>query len=225
MERMENFKSRWEELHKLPKFRPQYPSESVVRFLFANFPHDIDVRKNLKILDLGCGAGRHVKLFSEQGFDTYGTDFSGEGILQTKFLLEKFGLKAKLRKANMNDLSYEDNFFDGIISNGVFYYADHKEVRKSIDELYRVLKKSGQANIRLRATNDCRFGKGKLIDKNTFLLDIDETNEKDLICHFITKEDVYEYFSRFSEINLEIEEFSFGGLKLLNSDWVITVEK
>ena len=47
MERMENFKSRWEELHKLPKFRPQYPSESVVRFLFANFPHDIDVRKNL----------------------------------------------------------------------------------------------------------------------------------------------------------------------------------
>ena len=63
---MKGIKEKWGELHKQPRFRPQYPSESVVKFLFTEFPNDLEERKNLKILDIGCGGGRHVKLFAEQ---------------------------------------------------------------------------------------------------------------------------------------------------------------
>ena len=54
MERDEVNKKQWVELHKNKRYRPKYPSEMVVQFVFRNF----DRNGQTKILDLGCGAGR-----------------------------------------------------------------------------------------------------------------------------------------------------------------------
>lgn len=61
--------------------------------------------------------------------------------------------------------------------------------------------------------------------KNTFVLEIEETNEKGMTMHFLTKEDVYDYYSKFNIINLERSDINFHNLCLLNSDWDIIVEK
>jgi 2-polyprenyl-3-methyl-5-hydroxy-6-metoxy-1,4-benzoquinol methylase len=37
-----------------------------------------------RILDLGCGSGRHVIYFAKKGFDVYGIDVAKEGIKITK---------------------------------------------------------------------------------------------------------------------------------------------
>ena len=95
---MISMKGKWNDMHKLRRFRPQYPSESIVRFLFANFPADERRRKNPKILDVGCGGGRHVKLFAEQGFNVSGVDFSEEAITQTKKMLKRFNLRLNCNK-------------------------------------------------------------------------------------------------------------------------------
>ncbi|MDD5327089.1 MAG: class I SAM-dependent methyltransferase [Phycisphaerae bacterium] len=220
-----DMKASWDDLHKLPRFRPQYPNEGVVRFLFTNFPTNKEKRKNIKILDLGCGGGRHVKLFAEQGFDISGVDFSKEAITYVKEMLKKLNLSAELQQADMTNLPYEDDSFDGIVSFGVFYYSDSAGAKKAIDELHRVLKKGGKAFINLRSINDCRFGKGRMIEKNTFVLDIEETNEKGMTIHFLSEEDVYTYFSKFQKISLGKNDYTSNILDLLNSDWLITVEK
>lgn len=222
---MTDVKEKWNGLYRLERFGLQYPSEIVVRFLFANFPADKRKRKNLKILDIGCGGGRHVKLFAEQGFDISGVDFSEEAITQTKKMLKRFNLSAELQQGDMTNLPYEDNLFDGIVSFGVFYYTDSAGMKKAISELYRVLKKNGRALIQTRTTNDYRFGKGREIEKSTFVLEIEETNERGMKMHFLTKEDVYDYYSKFSKLVLERDDISFHNLSLLNSDWDIIVEK
>lgn len=222
---MTDVEKKWDGLYKLERFGLQYPSEIVVRFLFTNFPADKRERENLKILDLGCGGGRHVKLFAEQGFDVSGTDFSKEAVVQAEKMLKRFNLSAELQQSDMTSLPYEDNFFDGIVSFGVFYYADSAGMKKAIAELYRVLKKNGKALIQTRTTGDYRFGKGKEIEKNTFILDVEETNERGMTIHFLTKEDVYDYYSRFSKLTLERDEISFHNLRLVNSNWDIIVEK
>ena len=222
---MKNMKEKWEKLHTLPRFRPRYPNIDVVRFLFNGFCNDREKRKNLKILDIGCGGGRHLKLFAEQAFDVYGCDFSAEGIEQTKKMLNENSLTAKLKLGNMSRIPYKDNFFAGAVSFGVYYYSTKDEMKKSISELYRVLKKDGKALILIKTKDDFRKKLGKKIEKNTVIMETDFTNEKDMILHFLTKNEIIKYYSMFKKINIEKIEYTINNMKYKNSDWLITVEK
>ena len=222
---MNSLVNKWNKLHQKSLLRTKYPSESVVRFMNSCFPADLKNRHNIKILDIGCGGGRHVKLFAENGFATYGVDFSSTGIKHTNKFLDEYDLTAKLENSTMIDLPYENEYFDAVISFGVFYYTDSVGMKKSIGELYRVLKMNGKAFINLRTINDYRFGKGKELEKNTFILDIKETNEFNMTLHFLSEQDINEYFAGFKSINLEKNEFTKNNLKILNSDWLITAGK
>ena len=44
----------WENLYSQQGLGPKYPQDSVVRFVFNN------LKAGQKVLDLGCGAGRHA---------------------------------------------------------------------------------------------------------------------------------------------------------------------
>ena len=125
----------------------------------------------------------------------------------------------------MENQPFKDNFFDGVISYGVFYYNNSDGYQKAVDETYRVLKRGGRAFIFTRSTDDYRFGKGKETEKNTFVLDISETNEKDMIMRFLNKGDINKVFSKFEEIVIEKTETTFDNLKNKNSDWIIMVKK
>ena len=66
-----------------------YPHEEVIRF-FSKFIRKkiglnnfFDVTKNAsgkRVLDLGCGIGRHVLFAHEMGLDAYGIDLSEKAI-------------------------------------------------------------------------------------------------------------------------------------------------
>ena len=58
--------------------------EKIYKFLNKN----IRLKKEIKILEIGCGTGGIVASFSEKGFDTLGIDLNGEDI--------KFGLNKNL---------------------------------------------------------------------------------------------------------------------------------
>lgn len=70
-----------------------------------------------KILDLGCGSGRHTVYLAKKGFKVYGFDISTEGIKLTKNWLKENNLKANLKIGSIyKKLPYKDNFFDAVIS-------------------------------------------------------------------------------------------------------------
>lgn len=48
-------------------------------------------KKERKVLDLGCGTGRHIVYFAKRGFDVYGIDISPQAIKLTKSWLKKGG--------------------------------------------------------------------------------------------------------------------------------------
>ena len=222
---MNRYKKKWHKSHKKLRFRPQYPNESVVRFMNYNFPKDLKKRSKKRILDIGCGGGRHVKLFAESKFKTYGIDISKSGIQHTIKLLKKNDLKANVKYSDMHNLPFKENYFDGIISFGVFYYSDSKGMKMCIKEMYRVLKYGGKCFVNLRSTNDYRYGKGRKLETNTFVMNIKDTNEFNLKIHFLTKKQLYIYFKKFKKIKIEKNEFSYNNMKMLHSDWLISLIK
>lgn len=97
-------------------------------FLNTNFS------KKLKILDIGCGAGRNLEELKNLGH-VFGIDSSKEAILFCK----KRGLRSViLGKAESTKLP--PNEFDAVMLLDVL---EHTDDRKTLKEIYRILKPKG----------------------------------------------------------------------------------
>ena len=98
------------------------------------------VKSSDNILDLGCGTGRN---FIKNG-KWYGVDFS-ENMLE---FAGKKEIAIELKKSNLWDIPYEDEFFDKVICIAALHCVEFARNRnKTIKEIYRVLKKNGRVII------------------------------------------------------------------------------
>lgn len=100
--------------------------------------------KARKVLDLGCGTGRHVVYLAKNGLDVYGTDISQTAVRMTKEWLTNEKLSANIIVHDMaKKLPYTNDYFDGLVSVQVIHHGRIGMVKKIIKEIERVLKKDG----------------------------------------------------------------------------------
>jgi ubiquinone/menaquinone biosynthesis C-methylase UbiE len=221
---MNDSQAHWDTLHANARFRPVCPNDHVVRFLMG-----IRARKKsdgqMRLLDIGAGAGRHTKLAAELGFEPWGVDYSFPGLQHAQTRLQECHVPRGFAQASMLALPFRNNSFEAVISFGVFYYGTNVQLRKAIAEAYRVLKPGGTIFCVLRTGDDYRFGKGPELERNTTQLNIEDINEYGTIQHFLDAGDVPVYFSEFRQVSFEKTETTFSNRRGVNSDWLITAEK
>lgn len=110
-------------------------------------------RKNKvkKVLDLGCGSGRHLVFLAKNGFEVYGIDIAKHGIKIAKEWLKRERLKADLRVGDIyKRLPYKDNFFDAIISIKTLHHGKIEWIRRAIKEIKRILRPNGLIFVTIR---------------------------------------------------------------------------
>lgn len=94
-----------------------------------------------KILDAGCGTGKHSVYFAERGYDVYGIDRSvgmlGEAVRNST------GLRINFAMGDMRSLSFPHSFFDGVWSVAAIAHLTPEDKRRFIQEADRVLKHNG----------------------------------------------------------------------------------
>jgi SAM-dependent methyltransferase len=221
---MPNAATHWDYLHQSPRFRPLYPSDCAVRFMMGSRAL-LERTGSARFLDIGVGAGRHARLAADLGFTPFGIDISLVGLQHTRERLLQSSVQPSLALASMIALPFRDGAFGVVLSYGVFYYGTAEEMKEAIRETRRVLTRGGRGFIVLRTTSDSRFAQGEKIEPNTFRLTITETNEAETVQHFLSADDIPKYFSDFAQVSFEKSETTFANRRLLNSDWLVTVEK
>ena len=99
-----------------------------------------------KVLEIGCGVGTDLVRFAKNGALCSAIDLTEFAIKTTKKHFELKNLKyEELLVADAEDLPFNDNTFDLVISFGVIHHTP--DIQKCVNEIYRVLKPEGSAII------------------------------------------------------------------------------
>lgn len=166
-----------------------------------------------RVLDVGCGSGRHAVLLARRGFRVTGIDVSPEGLRLTREWLREEGLTARLKKADFFEpFPFADDAFDAVIAIQTIHHGVHDRVRDSIGEMTRVLRPGGLVFVSVTVTSFRRWAtKFDVVAPRTFVpLDGPEAG----VAHFVyTRELLRKDFRRFDILDLHAD--AHGHLCLL----------
>lgn len=155
-------------------------------------------KKVEKLLDLGCGTGRHLIFFASKGFEVYGLDGSPKGLEIAKDWLDEEGKNGELTCQRIeHKFPYCDSFFDAVVSIQVIHHNLLKDIVFTVNEIERVLKPGGFAFITFPLRRHFQRGTWELkkIEKGTYIPRAGQ--EKGVPHHFFSAKEIKEKFSGF----------------------------
>jgi ubiquinone/menaquinone biosynthesis C-methylase UbiE len=88
-----------------------------------------------RVLDIGCGTGRHLLMFSQMGLDVTGVDASPHMLAVAR---KRLGSRADLHQGVAEDLPFEDNSFNIATLVTALEFVD--DAHKALEEACRVTK-------------------------------------------------------------------------------------
>ena len=113
------------------------------------------------VLDLGSGSGRNLIGLKTKA-KIYLIDFSKEMLKLAKKRAKKEKVDAEFIISEIDKIPFQDNFFDSAICISALHCIETSaKRRKTIKELFRVLKPKAQAQIAVWNKNSERFKKSK----------------------------------------------------------------
>ena len=220
----------WEKIHKnseiiKTKNFPEniYPSKCAQTFSLFHVNPELEKKKKVNFLDLGCGSGTNLALFIGDNFSTTAIDISESAIKSAK---KRYKGDIKFIVGSSTDLPLSDNSQDFILADGSLNYCQSLEdYKKSINEIYRVLKTGGQARIYDHAYDDLMVKDANKKSDQIYYSKSKWEDSMPTIC--LKKETVEEYYSKYSNLIIGRESFNHisNDLSEQHSFWVITVTK
>lgn len=171
--------------------------------------------KGTPIIDLGCGSGHNSIYLKNKGYEVIPCDFSENALKRVRYYIPD----SKTMNFDILDgLPFDAGTIQIIISDLSIHYFSHDDTYKVIEDIKRVLKKTGYLICRLNSTNDINYGagKGEKLENNYY-----KHNGK--LKRFFDKADMNMFFSGWNiEYMEESEMHRYGDTKIV---WEIAARK
>ena len=139
-------KDYWDSAYKNGDFEHwelNYPSPELVAIVAAG-----TLKKNGRILDVGCGGGLDAIFLAQCGFKVMGVDISSAALEIAERRAREARVKVDWRLGNVLDLPVKDESVDFVTDRGLFHVIEDNDRSRYSSELCRVLKLEGRALIR-----------------------------------------------------------------------------
>lgn len=169
---------------------------------------EIGQNKSLKIIDVGCGTGRHSIELTKRGYNVTGVDLSESQLKRAKEKAQEAGLTINFQKQDARNLPFNGEFDLAImLCEGGFSLMETDEMNfeilksitktlknngklifttlnglfplfHSVSEFYKSAEKEGQSQCK-----ECSFDLMTFRDHNTAVFEDDSGNKKELKCN------------------------------------------
>ena len=154
-----SFDPTWEQKY-AAGHRERYPWDVVVSFVFRHAPRDRP-RRDVHVLEVGCGTGSNVWFASREGFSVTGIDASESAIDVAKRRMVEEGVTADLRVADFVSLPLDDARFDLVIDRGALTCCGREIMIRAVREIARVTKRGGHFLFNPYADSHSSFASGQ----------------------------------------------------------------
>ncbi|NIV39218.1 MAG: methyltransferase domain-containing protein [Anaerolineae bacterium] len=172
-----------------------------------------------RVLDLGCGVGRHTIALARMGFAVTAADISPSGLGTCVAGLSRAGLSAAVVRHEMEVLPFATSVFDGVIAYNVIYHTTAVGMRRILAAVHRVLSPGGwlyataiaRADSRIAGFRaDIALGGCREIEPFTFVYLRDAPGDKHLPHHYCDE----------AELRAFLADFVVDGLRLVRVEYV-----
>ena len=169
-----------------------------------------EIRKDrsLKIIDIGCGTGRHTIELTKRGYNVTGVDLSEDQIKRAREKAQEAGVTIDFQTQDARNLTFENEFDLAImLCEGGFSLMETDEMNfeilrnaakalkikgkliftalnglfplyHSVNEFYKSAQKEGQSQCK-----ECSFDLMTFCDHNTVVFEDDSGNKRELECN------------------------------------------
>jgi SAM-dependent methyltransferase len=170
--------------------------------LVVQFAEMLKARGFVRVLDVGCGSGRHVVHMARTGLEVYGLDNSSAALrLTSEWLAEQAQTFRLVRSDARHPLPFRDSSFDALISTQVIHHAILSTVQATADEIARVVRPGGIILVSVPVGKDADDSFIE-IEPRTFIPL--SGSEKGLPHHIFTPEELPKLFAPFETLDVNV---------------------
>jgi SAM-dependent methyltransferase len=153
-----------------------------------------------RVLDLGCGIGRHSLLLAAAGFRVTALDASPTALASLRATATELSLELDLVQHDFLRLPFATETFGYALAWNVLYHGDGDTLRAALAEAHRVLAPDALFHVTFLSTANEGYGRGVEIRPDTFV--VPDGGEKAHPHVYCTREAVAEALAAFALVQL-----------------------
>jgi SAM-dependent methyltransferase len=198
----------WQDLWQDPKVRERWEAMPPLPQV-EEMADRLRAEGRTRVLDIGCGLGRHTVYLAARGFEVTATDNAPAALAACKANLEEAGLTANVIETEMTDYPFPDGHFDGALGSHVIHHTDRATLELILAEITRTLAPDGYFVWVTPTPRHKHCGRGTEIEPGTW---VDPNHpEGPIPHHYSTEDEVRGLLHAYDILSIHEYEWREGG--------------